>query len=53
MHYGLGHVIGEGKQNIIYGGCYLSAIIHKNQNLGSKSGKSDFSPCKNGPEGGN
>jgi hypothetical protein len=30
----LGHVIGERKKNIIYGECYLSAIVHKKLEFG-------------------
>ena len=35
----LGHVIGEGEKNIIYGGCYLSAIMHKKSEFGLKKSK--------------
>ena len=36
---GLGHVIGEKKKNIIYGECYLSAIMHKKMEFGLKKSK--------------
>ena len=52
MH--IGHVIGERQKITIYGECYLSAIMHKKSEFGlNKLKKSESSPCKNGPEGGN
>ena len=36
MRYLLGHIIGERKKYIIYGECYLSAIMHKKLEFGLK-----------------
>ena len=36
---GVVHIIGERKKNIIYGECYLSAIMHKKLEFGLKKSK--------------
>ena len=48
----LGHVIGEGGTNIIYGGCYLSAIMHKKIGIwAQKVEKVNFHLVKMAPKG--